>query len=153
MTAQAATEKFCGFRSARAAPMVRHACWMGRVLSVWIAFCCAAAAQDANKLRDALEWTVAQRGRMAQMTNRVVQVHGIASLGALVCAEDRGAGSSLFREAITSLHGIPQSNFDERRTMVLPVASFTGLWKHVVPAALKCDPGLAVAAANDASKA
>jgi hypothetical protein len=89
---------------------------------------------------------------MQQMTNRVTQVHGIASLAILVCAEDRGEGSSLFRQAITSLHGIPQSNFDEKRTMPLPVASFTGLWKYVVPAALQCDPSLAVAANNQQSK-
>ena len=126
---------------------------MGQVLSLWIAFCCAAAAQDANKLRDALEWTVAQRGRMAQMTNRVVQVHGIASLGALVCPEDRTEGSGLFRQAMMALHGVPASAFTDKGTTVLPAASFTGLWKYVVPAGLKCDPGLADAANNSQDKA
>src|SRR6185369_10977682 len=124
---------------------------MWRVLPLWLA-CSVAVAQDAAKLRDAIEWTSAQRGRMQQMTNRVTQVHGVASLAILVCAEDRGEGSSLFRQAITSLHGIPQPNFDEKRTMPLPVASFTGLWKYVVPAALQCDPSLAVAANNQQSK-
>src|SRR5215471_12848373 len=126
---------------------------MTRALSLWIAGCCAAVAQDATKLRDALEWTSAQRGRMTQMTNRVVQVHGVASLGALVCAEDRSEGSGLFRQAIAALHSVPSSSFTEKGTMMLPVASFTGLWKYVVPAALKCDPGLAEAANSSQDKA
>src|SRR5262245_57883820 len=126
---------------------------MTRVLSLCIAGCCVALAQDATRLRDALEWTVAQRGRMAQMTNRVVQVHGVASLGALVCAEDRGEGSGLFRQAITALHNVPSSAFSERGTMMLPAASFAGLWKYVVPAALKCDPSLGEAASNSQDKA
>ena len=33
-------------------------------------------------------------------------------------------------------------------TTVLPVASFSGLWKYVVPAALKCDPTLSSTAQN-----
>jgi hypothetical protein len=90
---------------------------------------------------------------MQQMTNRVVQVHGIASLGMLVCPEDRGEGSGLFRQAIAALHGVPQNAFRDKGTTVLPAASFTGLWKYVVPAALKCDPGLADAANNQQSKA
>jgi hypothetical protein len=126
---------------------------MRRILSLWIAVCSLAAAQDATKLRDALEWTIAQRDSMQQMTNRVVQVHGIASLGILVCPEDRGEGSGLFRQAIAALHGVPQSAFTDKGTTVLPAASFTGLWKYVVPSALKCDPGLAEAANNQADKA
>src|SRR5690349_22723169 len=110
---------------------------MRRILSLWIAVSSLAAAQDAapdtSKLRDAVEWTSAQRGRMLQMTNRVTQVHGIASLAMLVCPENPGEGSGLLRQAITSLHGIPPSHFTEKRTMPLPVASFTGLWKYVVP--------------------
>jgi hypothetical protein len=125
---------------------------MARFLSLCLVFCPLAAAQQATKLRDALEWTIAQRGRMQQMTNRVVQVHGIASLGMLVCPEDRSEGAGLFRQAIMALHGVPQSAFRDKGTTVLPAASFTGLWKYVVPAALKCDPGLADAATNSQSK-
>jgi len=102
---------------------------MRRILSLWIAVSSLAAAQDAapdtSKLRDAVEWTSAQRGRMLQMTNRVTQVHGIASLAMLVCPENPGEGSNLFRQAITSLHGIPSNHFTEKRTMPLPVASQT----------------------------
>jgi hypothetical protein len=90
---------------------------------------------------------------MQQMLNRVVQVHGTASLGMLVCADDRTQGSILFRQAIMSLHGVPQSAFRDKGTTILPAASFTGLWKYVVPAALKCDPGLADVASNSQSKA
>ena len=38
------------------------------------------------------------------------------------------------------------------RTTVLPVASFSGLWKYVVPAALKCDPSLASTAQNQQAR-
>ena len=125
---------------------------MKRVLIFLLGGSFLTAAQDPAKLRDALEWTVAQRGRMAQMTNPVVRVHGTASLAALVCAEDRGEGSSLFRDAITGLHGLSSGVFTEKGTTVLPAASFTGLWKYVVPAALQCDPALAEAAANQRSR-
>jgi hypothetical protein len=141
------------FDNARFRHALRHFWFMRRIACLGLAVCCAAVAQDAAKLRDALEWTIAQRGRMQQMTNRVVQVHGIASLGMLVCPEDRSEGSGLFRQAIAALHGVPQSAFRDKGTTVLPVASFSGLWKYVVPAALKCDPGLADAANNSQSKA
>ena len=125
---------------------------MKRGLALLIAASAAANAQDAVKLRDALEWTVAQRGRMAQMTNPVVRVHGTAGLAAVVCAEDRSQATGLFRDAIAGLHSVPQSAFVDKGTTILPAASFTGLWKFVVPAALKCDPGLADEAANPRDK-
>jgi len=103
-------------------------------------------------MRDALEWSVAQRGRLAQMANPVVRVHGTAGLAAVVCAEDRIQGSGLYREAIAGLHNLPPGAFGEKGTTVLPAASFTGLWKYVVPAALKCDPDLADAAVNQRSR-
>ena len=121
---------------------------MTRALAALLACGGAAFAQDANKTRDALEWTVALRGRMAQMTNPVVRVHGIANVARVVSPLDPVAASGLYREAIASLFNISSSAFSERGTTVLPVASFSGLWKFVVPAALKCDPGLASAAQN-----
>ena len=42
--------------------------------------------------------------------------------------------------------------FGERATTVLPVASFSGLWKYVVPAALKCDPTLSSTAQNQQAR-
>ena len=125
---------------------------MRRAFILLIAGCRITAAQDSVKLRDALEWTIALRGRMAQMTNPVVRVHGVASVAGLVCPLSQGEASGLYREAITALHGIPSNAFTDKGTTVLPAASFTGLWKYVVPAALKCDPGLAEAANNQRSK-
>ena len=81
---------------------------------VCLLVCGALFAQDANKVRDALEWTVALRGRMAQMSNPVVRVHGIASVARLVCPLDPVAASGLFRDAITSLFNIANRRF--RRT-------------------------------------
>jgi hypothetical protein len=119
---------------------------------VTIAVCAAALAQDRAKLRDALEWTAAQRGRMAEMANRVVRVHGTASLAGLICSDDPVTASGLYRDAITSLHALPDSIFKDKGTTVLPAASFTGLWKFVVPAAVKCDPGLTSLANNERSR-
>jgi hypothetical protein len=109
-------------------------------------------AQDADKTRDALEWTVALRGRMAQMANPVVRVHGIAAIARVVCPLDPATASGLYQDAITSLFNVPGSAFGERGTTVLPVASFSGLWKYVVPPALKCDPSLASAAKNQQAR-
>ena len=89
---------------------------------------------------------------MAQMSNPVVRVHGTASLARLVCPLDPVAASGLYRDAITSLFNISSGAFGERATTVLPVGSFSGLWKYVVPAALKCDPGLASASQNQQAK-
>ena len=125
---------------------------MRRTVSLLVAACCGAVAQDANKLRDALEWTIAQRGRFSRMLNPVVRAHATASLGALVCAEDQVQGSGLFREAITGLHSVPDNAFRDKGTTVLPAASFTGLWKYIVPAALKCDPALSTVAVNARTK-
>ena len=86
------------------------------------------------------------------MTNPVVRVHGAAGLAAVICPVDPAQGSGLYRDAIAGLHNLASSAFAEKGTTVLPVASFTGLWKFVVPAALKCDPGLADAAVNQRSR-
>ena len=125
---------------------------MRAAVALLLAFACAAFAQDADKTRDALEWTVALRGRMAQMANPVVRVHGIASVARVVCPVDPVTASGLYQDAITSLFNVPSSAFGERGTTVLPVASFSGLWKYVVPAALKCDPDLASAAKNQQAR-
>src|SRR4051794_26122525 len=125
---------------------------MIRTSIVCIALCTAAAAQEGNRLRDAVEWTTALRGRMSRMTNRVVDVHGTAGVAALVCAVDPLTGSGIYRDAIASLHNLSDGAFNQKGTTVLPAASFTGLWKFVVPAALKCDPGLAALADNPRSK-
>ena len=124
----------------------------GARVMVCLLLCDTLFAQDANKARDALEWTVALRGRMAQMSNPVVRVHGIASVARLVCPIDPVAASGLFRDAITSLFNIGTGAFGERSTTVLPVASFSGLWKYVVPAALKCDPTLSSTAQNQQAR-
>src|SRR4051812_20232407 len=93
------------------ASTIRHArasyCRMTRAWIACLVFCTVAAAQppaaaDAGKLRDALQWTTALRGRMARMTNHVVDVHGTAAVAALVCAEDPLTGSSIYRDAIAS---------------------------------------------------
>ncbi len=85
---------------------------------------------------------VALRGRIQRMTNPVVVAYTMGSLASLVCAHDKIAGSALFSDALRSLDNLPESAFSQRGTTVLPVSSFSGLWKFVMPAALKCDPAL-----------
>jgi hypothetical protein len=114
--------------------------------------CGACFAQDRDPVRDAVEWTVALRGRMAQMANPVVRTYATAGLARVVCPVDQAAASSLYRDAISSLFNVPSSAFGERGTTVLPVASYSGLWKSVVPAALKCDPGLVAVAENQRAR-
>ena len=75
-----------------AAARVRVNSMMRRALAILVAGCSLAAAQDSTSqdstaMRDALEWTVALRGRFAQMSNRVVRVHATAGIAALVCRE------------------------------------------------------------------
>lgn len=119
-----------------------------------VLFGCGAAcfAQDRDPVRDAVEWTVALRGRMAQMANPVVRTYSTASLARVVCPVDQSAASSLYRDAIASLFNVSSGAFGERGTTVLPVASYSGLWKSVIPAALKCDPGLVAVAENQRAR-
>ncbi len=69
-----------------------------------------------------------------------------AGLARAICPVDPSAASGLYRDAIASLFNLPDRAFAERGTTVLPVGSFSGRWNSVVPAALKCDPGLAAMA-------
>ncbi|MEO8369496.1 MAG: hypothetical protein ABI806_09860 [Candidatus Solibacter sp.] len=122
--------------------------------AVWLAVLAplAAFAQPTARQRDALEWTIALRGRIAQFENPVVRVHGLAGLAHLVCPLDPVAASGLYRTAITGLFNTRDGAFNERLTMALPVASFSGLWKYVVPAATECDPGLVSESQNQQAR-
>ena len=99
-----------------------------------------------------MEWSVSLRGYMAQMANPVVRIYGTASLARTVCPVDQSAASSLYREAISSLFNLADDVFKDRGTTPLPVGSFSGLWKFVIPAALKCDPGLVAVAENQRAR-
>src|SRR5260370_32353448 len=95
-----------------------------------VLFACGATclAQDRDPVRDAVEWTVALRGRMAQMANPVVRTSGTAGLARVVCPVDQSAASSLYRDAIAGLFNVSSGAFGERGTTVLPAASYSGLW-------------------------
>jgi hypothetical protein len=121
--------------------------------AVWLAIVAPAAAlAQSNQQLAALEWTVALRGRIAQFENPVVRVHGLAGVARLVCALDPVAASGLYRTAITGLFTVPSGAFNERSTTALPVASFSGLWKYVVPAATECDASLVSASQNQQAR-
>ena len=77
---------------------------------------------------------------------------GPLPIARLVCPLDPVAASGLYRDAITSLFNVSSGAFGERSTTVLPVGSFSGLWKYVVPAALNCDPSLASTAQNQKAR-
>jgi len=90
----------------------------------------------------ALDWAVALASRYRTLHEPVVGVYATAGLAALVCAVDRGAGQSLYEDALTGLSQLTPQRFREASHR-LPVASFTLLWKSVTGAARKCDPRLA----------
>jgi len=112
-----------------------------------LAFVSLAGAQEKDTLekeknsRDGLEWALALRGRFREMHNPVVSTYALGRLASLVCAKDRTAGSGLFREALTRVNMLPDRAFSETGP-VLPVSSFSGLWKFINPEALRCDPSL-----------
>ena len=92
-------------------------------------------------LRIAVEWAAALGGRFQQMRNPVVSRFALGQLASAVCPVDKAAGSNLYRQALTGLDGLRLATFQEGGA-VLPVASFTGLWKSMMPAAVRCDPTL-----------
>jgi hypothetical protein len=101
-----------------------------------------AGAQEKEKnSRDGLEWAVALRGRFAEMHNPVIVSYGLGRLASLVCAKDRTAGAGLFREALTRMNTLPDRAFIDTGP-VLPISSFSGLWKFIMPEAVRCDPAL-----------
>lgn len=102
------------------------------------------------EFNDAINWTSALRDPMRRMTNRAVTAYGIASLGAITCPVDKGLGADLFREAVVDLNNVPDAIFRDSKK-VLPVATFSGLWKAVMGPGKKCDSRLS--APNDHAQA
>lgn len=90
---------------------------------------------------DALSWTSGLRDPIRRMTNPVLTTYGVASLAAIVCPFDTGLGSDFFREAVADLNNIPDDIF-HNSGKVLPVATFSGLWKVVMGQGMKCDATL-----------
>jgi hypothetical protein len=90
---------------------------------------------------DAISWTSAVREPMRRLTNRVVTTYGIASLATVACPVDKELASDLFREAVEDLNSVPDATFHDSKK-VLPVATFSGLWKLVMGPGMKCDARL-----------
>ncbi|HEV8145298.1 MAG TPA: hypothetical protein VGP79_02905, partial [Bryobacteraceae bacterium] len=97
--------------------------------------------------RTAVEWAAALGGRFQQLRNPAVARFALGQLASAVCVVDKSAGSNLYRQALTGLDGLRLATFQEGGA-VLPVASFTGLWKSLMPAAVQCDPGFATFAGD-----
>ena len=100
------------------------------------------ASREAARTREALDWSLALQDRIARLDNPAVVAYATGSLAGVVCSADKVAGSALYEKAINLVLSVPDDAFLVKGPMVLPVASFTGLWKTVAPAALKCDPAL-----------
>ncbi len=90
---------------------------------------------------DAINWTSALREPMRRMTNHVTSTYGIAWLAAVMCPADQSIAADMFREAVAGLNALPDASFHDSQK-VLPVATFSGLWKLVMGPGVKCDPGL-----------
>ncbi|MEO8100252.1 MAG: hypothetical protein ABI811_21300 [Acidobacteriota bacterium] len=92
---------------------------------------------------DAINWARGIAGQFANLSNPVVSGYSLAKLGTLVCDYDRLNASVIFSQAIARINTVQVSFFIDPKTPLLPIASFTGLWKMVAASALKCDPSLA----------
>jgi hypothetical protein len=90
---------------------------------------------------DAAAWASGLREPMRRMTNPVAVTYGIASLAAILCPVDKPLGADLFREAVSDLNNTPDDMFRDSGK-VLPVATFSGLWKLVMGPGAKCDATL-----------
>jgi len=101
-----------------------------------------AAPLAADDPADTLAWAAALAGRFREMHNPVIRAHAVGRVAALVCNQDQGAGTTLFREALADVDLLPDDAFSDSR-QVLPVSSLSGLWKSLLPAAARCDPALA----------
>lgn len=99
------------------------------------------AAAAAAQPRDGLEWAVALASRFASSTNPVVTDYAYARLGEVVCGKDPAHGAELLRQALAGLNLVTLDNFTWSGH-VLPVSSYTGLFKLTTAAARKCDPSL-----------
>ena len=120
---------------------------MTRIVSALVLAAVAAKSQEQSlraiaEWSDALSWTSSLREPMRRMTNPVLTTYGIASLAAIACPFDQGLGSDMFREAVDGLNNIPDGVFHDPDSKVLPVATFSGLWKVAMGPGVKCDPRL-----------
>jgi hypothetical protein len=89
-----------------------------------------------------VSWATASAERYSKFTNPVVSAYAYGRLGAIVCPHDKYAGSALFRQAITRMEAIKTEIFLDPMVRVLPVASFTGLFKSISTNAILCDATL-----------
>jgi hypothetical protein len=89
----------------------------------------------------ALDWAVALASRYQTFHEPVAGVYATAALAKTVCGVDRAAGAGLYQDALAGLSLLTPQRFTAARH-VLPIASFTLLWKSVTGNADKCDPRL-----------
>lgn len=87
-----------------------------------------------------VSWATALASRFAIVSNTVVSAHSLARLGELICPHDRIPAVGVYRQAIVRINSIPPEVFFDDKQPVLPIASFTGLWRMVSASAKKCDP-------------
>jgi hypothetical protein len=125
---------------------------MARVLALVLAYLLGRGALAQDESKAAMEWATGLGGRFRELHNSVTATFATATLATLVCAKDKAQGSELFRGALSGLNLLTPASFNQRGP-VLPVSSYAGLWKFIVPAALKCDPDLSQFTAADSSGA
>jgi hypothetical protein len=88
---------------------------------------------------DSLRWLAALHDRFGQVHDPVVRTYAKARLAALVCSQDKAAGTKQFRESFDDLRNLPDAAFD-KSPVVLPVDTFGALWNLVAPPARNCNP-------------
>src|ERR1035437_5094926 len=93
---------------------------------------------DASRM-EGLRWLAALHDRFGQVHDPVVRIYAKARLAALVCSQDKAAGTRQFREAFDELRNLPDNAFD-KSPVVLPIDTFGALWTLVAPPAKDCNP-------------
>lgn len=107
-------------------------------------FCCtlvAACALGQEVDPFTLQWALAMNSRFREMHNPVVASYSTAELGSLVCRWDSAGAAGLFREALATMNTLPDRIF-MGTDQVLPVSSFSGLWKFIDGRAQTCGVAL-----------
>src|ERR1051326_7192666 len=99
------------------------------------------AAQNQPADSEAVRWSIALGGRFRDLREPVVAAHATGKLAVLMCPYDRIPAAALFQDSLNRLRFLTPQSF-RSPSQLLPVPSFTALWKLVAQAAEDCDPDL-----------
>ncbi len=100
---------------------------------------------DNATVAEAVRWASGLSDRFRRLSNPVTSAWALEELGIKLCEHDQAVGAGLLRDAIARVKFVPDDAFQGGTGPVLPVASFTKLWRVITANAVECDPSLASA--------